>query len=291
MIIITVTLIIFLCIIFFQDIKGFISPEKIQDQQIKKEVSGKRLQQTAGIQINDKTDLPDILKEVSGIAYLSEGNFACIQDEKGSVFMYDKSTNKIKKEIQFAPDGDYEGIALVNKTAYVIRADGVLFEIDDIQAARPKIKEYKTHLTVDQNVEGLCYDKAYNRLLLSIKDSEGGNRNFKGVYAFDLKNKTLAAEPVYKIDLTHTLLNATGKKNKTFMPSDIGVHPVSGEIYIIDGPGSRLLILDKTGNPSRIFALGKDFSQPEGITFDPVGRIFISNEGNKEPGNIMEVSL
>jgi hypothetical protein len=35
----------------------------------------------------------------------------------------------------------------------------------------------------------------------------------------------------------------------------------------------------------------REFSQPEGICFDPKGNTFISNEGVKAPANIVEIEL
>jgi len=35
----------------------------------------------------------------------------------------------------------------------------------------------------------------------------------------------------------------------------------------------------------------KQFLQPEGITFNAAGDLFISNEGIKQPGNILQVKI
>ena len=75
------------------------------------------------------------------------------------------------------------------------------------------------------------------------------------------------------------------------MPSAIGIHPLTNEIFITDGPKANLLIMDEAGMIKKLVQLGKDFSQPEGITFGPQGEIFISNEGSKLPGNILQVEL
>jgi hypothetical protein len=53
-----------------------------------------------------------------------------------------------------------------------------------------------------------------------------------------------------------------------------------------------LLILDKAGSIKELYQLDQnEFSQPEGISFSPTGDLFISNEGKKEPGNIMRVKI
>ena len=75
------------------------------------------------------------------------------------------------------------------------------------------------------------------------------------------------------------------------MPSAMGIHPLTNEFFITDGPKARLLIMDESGKISKLLDLGSAFSQPEGITFSPEGEVFISNEGTKDPGNIIRIQL
>jgi len=246
--------------------------------------------QRSDVRITQQWDLPDILKEVSGITYLDKDRIACIQDENGTIFIYNRTSRKIEKEIPFAGAGDYEGITLNGTTAYVVRSDGRLYEVADLNAAKPVVKEYSSFLNAEYNIEGLCFDGSANRLLLAAKDDKPGQPGYKSIYAFDLSSKTLGREPAYRIDLQHAMLGDGGGK-KGFSPSAIGIHPVNRDIYVNDGPKSRLLILDRTGEPKKLVQLGSDFAQPEGITFSPQGDVFISNEGKKGSGNILQVKI
>jgi uncharacterized protein YjiK len=245
---------------------------------------------SADISINQKWDLPAELKEISGLAWLTDSRFACVQDEEGKVFIYNTVQNKIEKEIPFAGPGDYEGITIKGNTIYIVRADGRLYEVD--MNSKAPAKEYKTPLTVEHNIEGLCYDKNNDRLLLAAKDDLDGATK-KHIYAFDLNKKELLKEPAYSIDLSNEMLNGNAgkKKSKAVMPSAIAIHPRTNELFITDGPGSRLLILTNNGHIKQVHNLGKDFAQPEGITFSPAGDMFISNEGTKNPGNILKVTV
>ncbi|MET0391771.1 MAG: SdiA-regulated domain-containing protein [Chitinophagaceae bacterium] len=250
-----------------------------------------------GVTIKKKWELEKILVEISGLAYLDGDRFACVQDELGTIFIYNTGTAAIEKEIPFGGPGDYEGLTLVDNTAWVVRSDGRLFEVNDITSAKPTVKEYSTPLTAEHNVEGLCYDKEHNRLLLAIKDMEPGNPDYKGIYAFDLATATLQPQPAFKIALDHAVFaSSTGqnkKKNKAgIMPSAIAIHPVTGDMYITDGRKSRLLITDPAGNIKKLYQLDShDFTQPEGITFKPSGELFISNEGTNQAGNIVSVEI
>lgn len=248
---------------------------------------------SAAINIQKKWELPEDLREISGLSYLDGERFACIQDETGVVYVYNTATSAVEKEIRFAGAGDFEGLAMVGNTAWIVRSDGHLYEVN-ISEGRPATKEYDTHLTADYNIEGLCYDAKNNRLLLAPKDGEPGNSDYKGIYAFDLATKKLAKEPVMKLNMTDERLLAGAKKKKKgpFMPSAITIHPGTGDYYITDGRNSKLLVMNENGEISTLYQLDKnEFAQPEGIAFTPEGELFISNEGPKEPGNILKVEI
>jgi uncharacterized protein YjiK len=208
----------------------------------------------------------------------------------GSIFIYNTETSTIQEEIPFAPAGDYEGITLVNDTAWVLRADGKLFEVSTLYSKATTITEYSTPLTANHNVEGICYDKNNNRLLLAIKNAEPGSKAYKGIYSFDLASKIMLPEPVFKIDMRQELKSGSKKRNIEIMPSGIAIHPQTKDMYITDGRNSLLLILDAAGRLKNLFNLNnKEFNQPEGISFDINSNLFISNEGAKSNGNILKV--
>jgi uncharacterized protein YjiK len=248
----------------------------------------------ATITIVKKWNMPKELTEISGLSYIDEQKFACVQDELGKIFIYNAASSSVEKEILFGAAGDYEGLAVVGENVWVLRADGKLFEVSNVNAAKPSVQEYNTPLTVKQDPEGLCYDKKNNRLLIVIKGAEPGSENYKGIYAFDLNSKKMDQQPVFKIDLQNKVFgNGSDKKKKnTINPSDISIHPVSGDMYIIDGHNPQLLITDAAGNIWKLYGLdSKEFAQPEGITFNPAGDLFIANEGTKQPGNIVQVKI
>lgn len=245
------------------------------------------------VEIESKFELPEVLTEISALVYLTPNRFACVQDELGKIFIYNTENAQIEKQIDFAEAGDYEGLAVVGTDAYVLRADGQIFQVTDFEQKGSKTVEHKTHLTAKQNPEGLCFDKENNRLLIAIKDSEKSVSDFKGIYAMDLSNHKTAEAPVYRIDLDEqALAQFKGKKEGSQMqPSAIAVHPKTGDIYITEGSKPKLLILNKDGSFKSVTKLSKEFKQPEGIAFSPDGQAFISNEGGKGKGNILKVKL
>ncbi|SKB42784.1 SdiA-regulated domain-containing protein [Daejeonella lutea] len=238
--------------------------------------------------------LPKELHEVSGISWLDANHFACVQDEVGTVFLFNIRDNKIDKEIPFGPQGDYEGISIVGNTIYVLRADGVIFGIENYTSKQRAVKMYKTHLGKKQDSESMAYDKKNNRLLIAVKGADPNSQDYKGIYAFNLATKKMSETPVYKIDLNHEIFKDTnkGKSKNSISPSDIEIHPVTGEIYVLEGTKPKLIIMNTQGAIRSLYKLkGPDFPQPEGLTFGPDGKMYISNEGADGEGNILQVEL
>ena len=289
--------VLILTFVFWKDVKAmFGGKTKVNEVDTKKDKKkgkeGKKKNVAkidSEITIAQKWDLPSDLKEISGIAYINDNRFACVQDELGKIFIFNIASNHIEKEIPFAEAGDYEGIAIVGSTAYVLRADGKLFEVIGYNHNKPSVIQHSTHLTAKHDVEGLCYDKKNNRLLLAIKGKEQNSNDYKGIYAFDLSLKKLAATPVHKVDLTHNIWNEV--KGNKMQPSDLDVHPTTGDIYIIDGANPKLLVIRADGTKKLHQLSTSEFPQPEGIAFTQTGEIFISNEGRTGLGTILKVSI
>ncbi|MDP5044816.1 MAG: SdiA-regulated domain-containing protein [Leeuwenhoekiella sp.] len=239
-------------------------------------------------------ELPDALREVSGIDWIGDDKLAAIEDEDGIIYIYDLKAKKITKEIEFADDGDYEGIAVNGKNAYVMRSDGLLFEALNYQSDQIITKTYQSKMSHKNNVETLALDAKNNRLLTAPKDEDPNDENIKGVYAFDLKGQAMLSDLIFKVDMKDKALKDYEEKKsyKTFRPSDLAVHPKTGELYVLEGVNPKLLIMNKNGDIKKVFKLDKDdFAQPEGITFTPEGKLFISNEAAGGKATILEVKI
>lgn len=244
-----------------------------------------------------KWEMPENLDEISGISYISEDKVACVQDEEGIIFIYNLKTNAVDKKINFAKAGDYEGIAIVDSTAFVLESNGEIHLVERFMDSTFTTRGIKTPFSGKNNMESLTYDKANNRLLLAPKNKDLNSKSYKGIYAFNLDNHEIEKKPILKISMTDSIFTS-GKHNrkkgkiKDFYPSDIAINPLDGNIYVLEGKNPRLLIMDVNGKLLRLHKLNpKSFRQPEGITFSPDGTLYISNEGKKGQANILEVEL
>ena len=124
--------------------------------------------------------LPAALKEVSGITETDSTSIACIQDEVGIIFIYDLKKEGIKKQSTFSFQGDYEGIARAGKSIFILRSDGMLFGILNYESATSKVVSYATGIPAS-DIEGLCYDRHANRLLIAPKNNSAKEQENKGL--------------------------------------------------------------------------------------------------------------
>lgn len=235
--------------------------------------------------------LPGELKEISAIAFLGEDKIACIQDEAGTVFVYNLKTSKIEKKIPFAKAGDYEGIAVHQNIIYVLRADGTIFKINNIEG-KQTVETFETPFTTKNDMEGFFYDSSKDQLLMSVKERDPYSKKYKGIYAVDPRTMKLNEEAVYKMTFKEEIFKNNRKKNSkgVFFPSEVNRDPANGNLYILEAREPRLLVLDRDGKPQSLHRLDRKlFPQPEGLAFDPSGNMYISSEG--KPGLIHRVTI
>lgn len=257
---------------------------------------------------SEKYKMPKELTEISAIDIYKKSKLVCVQDQDGKVFIYDMKKDDVKKPIPFGKKGDYEGIANVNDTIYVLSSNGNLHQILQFDSPEQNTKEFKTPLNKENNTEGLCFDSANHRLLIACKNDPGNNlKGVRAVYAFDLRAMKLSEQPVFqiKLDVLKSYLMKTNKQkllseelkdlfdpekgDVAFQPSEIAVHPLTGDFYMISTVGKLMVVLDRNGDMKFIESLSSDiFKQPEGICFRRDGTMFISDEGRSGHGNILE---
>lgn len=247
------------------------------------------------------------LQEISGVSVTGNSKYLlAVQDEAGILYVLDKATGKVREEVAFGKEGDYEGVESVGNDVYLLRSSGSMKLIKNLDQSNQEIISIKSPLDKSYDVEGIGHDAKNNRLLLACKGSGSTNAlydNQRAIYAFDLKINQLDTTPVFCI----TLASIQGflKDNPTiekieklqeifnqakfdFGPSGLAVEPQTGNIYLLSARGNTLLVLSPEGQILHLERLkNKIHSQPEGICFDDNGALYISNEGKDGiPGTI-----
>ncbi|NJL73805.1 MAG: hypothetical protein HC892_00980 [Saprospiraceae bacterium] len=184
--------------------------------------------------------LPQILKEISGLAISSDGNYLfAIQDELGTIFQLEKTSGKILQSIPFGKSGDYEGIEFVEGKLYVLKSSGTLQQIENLGLPNQKVTTFPSFMTSENDAEGLVYDTFNNRLLIACKGwGEGENKNQKSVYAFDLKTLTFSEKPVLTItkkqfiDFWQPILRCNNGANSSKLPIPIPL-PLTSDLLVL----------------------------------------------------------
>jgi len=254
-------------------------------------------------------EMPKILNEISGISLTPDRKkIAAIQDENGILFQLDKQTGKLVKEVKFHKNGDYEDITCIDNKTFIVKSSGTVYELEMTPADTFKVSKHKFGLSKENDVEGMCFDKRNNRLLLACKGEMTQKDNLaKGVYAYNLETRKMETEPFFKLTLSEMQQYVKEHHNEsadplfetyiageqesfTFYPSAIAIHPQTGNYYIASSKGKVLSVISPKKEILHIQKLSKkEHKQPEGLTFDEDGTLYISNEGkDKIPANIQK---
>lgn len=228
--------------------------------------------------------LPKELREVSGLTYYKNDQLLCVEDENAVAYVFDTKKGKVVGKCGFGGYGDFEGIEYVNGEVYVLESNGNLFrfvppaKFDPIETeVITKVGRTPTDLPAKTEVEGLGYDPKTKRLLIAVKNG-GGPSSDKAVYSFDLLNRAVFKD----MQLNDEQLRGAGIDPKTYKPSGIAVHPITGDWYVLISAGKRLLVTNRRAQILHTVVLDAQlFRQPEGICFAPNGDLYIASEGKR----------
>ncbi|HRG86634.1 MAG TPA: hypothetical protein PLU02_13120 [Chitinophagales bacterium] len=271
--------------------------------------SGRELKHYNFEQPDKIISLPDSLREISGIAFINDSTVVCVQDENGILFVYDIQHNRIKERHPFHADGDYEGITTAYNYIYILRSDGKLFEISDFNSKKISTKSYTTNVPASNN-EGLCFNYGENELLIGCKNKVTNSdveKDVRQIYAFDLSEHKLDKNAKFEmrvedamtfadkknLDMSGVGANKKGKNKNTFKfnISAIAIHPISGNLYILNAADHALFVVNDKSKIIAIQLLDPVlFNKPEGLTFKPNGDMFITNEGQEGNANIVSLT-
>ena len=235
-------------------------------------------------------NLSDQLKEISGLACSDDGRVFCHNDEEGVIFEINPATGEIIKRFQLGAIGieaDFEGLAIVNSTFYLVDSRGTLYKFSEgSDRTTVKVESQKVGFSSKFEIEGLCYNPEINSLLFASKEYPGKNyKGYRTVFAYSLDEQTLSPEPIIKIDL-NKIKDELGKND--FYPSGIEYNKLTNSYFIIGSKSQQAIAeYSSVGELKKVQKLKKKYHrQPEGITFLPDGRMIISDEGGSSKATI-----
>lgn len=226
--------------------------------------------------------LQSTLREISGLAFTSDGRLFGHGDEIGVIYQIDPENGKVLKHFKLGKKPlrkDFEGIAIAHDRFFLASSEGALYEFSE--GGHDESVDYKvleTDLSRENDVEGLCYDPDTHALLLACKGNPGKNfGEAKAVYAFSLVSMKLEGKPRFLLQPAE-LKKLLGINH--FRPTGIARHPVSGSFFILSSLGPWVLEVSPSGKlVGRIRLSPTRHHQAEGIAVGPDLALYIADEG------------
>jgi hypothetical protein len=221
--------------------------------------------------------LPTSLDEISGVVYYpKDSSVFAIQDEKGWLFkIHLTSPLKIEKW-KFSNSGDYEDVALVDSTFFVLRSKGVIEKFKFLSADSMELQSFKVPEEAKNEFETLYYDSSLNRLFLICKDCEDDKKKQVSSWTFDPVANSFSSGFTIETSKIREQLN---QKDQKLKPSAAAINPLTGELFVLASVNKALVILNKDHTVKNCYKIDPNlFRQPEGIAFTPKGGLIISNE-------------
>jgi hypothetical protein len=222
------------------------------------------------------------LLEISGLVNIGGTTFASINDEQGELFFVNIANDSIVK-YRFKGKGDYEDLARVDSTYYILESSGDIVEVN------PPYTSHTTYKFEGKNMEfeSLVYYPDKRKLVMIVKDQK---KRTTGIHAFsfDLATRQYDTDPFFTISLKQ-IFSLTTNYDTDCKPSAAAINPINNRLYVVASVGKVMLECDRNGKLYKIYKLNPVyFPQPEGISFATNGDMYISNEGANGKATILK---
>jgi uncharacterized protein YjiK len=227
--------------------------------------------------------LPNRLREISGLATSADGRLFAHNDERAIVYEIDYKEGRLTKAFALGDPiarGDFEGIAVVGDTVYLITSGGRLYETREAaDEQRTRYNTYDTGVGGICEVEGLALEPTDRSLVLVCKTVD--DDELKGsisIFRWSVDRHELTDDSPILIDRDLVTDQIPGK---SFNPSGIERHPLLGSFFVVAARQEAIIEISPAGELLGIAELrGKRHRQVEGIAFSPAGDLLLSDEGS-----------
>lgn len=220
------------------------------------------------------------LNEISGLHYLKNENaMLAIADNKQKIYRVSQD-GKVSNyfENDFAPQADFEDIAEIDSSIYVLISNGTIVELNKNDSGS-NVKNYPFWSTEKNDFETIYYDSVVKSLIMICKKCKGEtSKEIVSAYRFDIAGKQFETQPFYTIS-SKEVRNMLKDGKVDFTPSAAAIHPKEKRLYILASAGNLLVITNLKGKVQQVFRLNPSlYPQSEGITFAPDGDMYVANE-------------
>ncbi|MCE7055197.1 hypothetical protein LZF95_10965 [Algoriphagus sp. AGSA1] len=239
-----------------------------------------------------KIILQSEMEEISGLEWVGTDQLWAIEDESSIIYRLDTMSGKILRKRKFAKNKDIEDLLVVNQVAWVLQSNGTLYEVSSPLSKNQKTSQYHFPVKKKRDIEAIVASKTEPYLFVFCKACKWDiGPDQASIFRFDLTTKRYDSIPfsALKREDMQPLLQTIKTEPLKIQPSAAAWHPIEDLIYILSSSGKWLCITDTDFTPKEVYRLNpRLFKQPEGITFDPQGNMYISNEAQDGNANILK---
>ena len=224
--------------------------------------------------------MPDLLREISGIALTTDGRILAHNDERSRVFVIDPLKGVVTKSFSVGKRGmtaDFEAIAVSGDDFFLLTSNGDIYQFRE--GKENDVVPFTRHVTGlgdECEFESLEVEPATRAFILACKNiRKKGDRNQLLIFRW-LKRDGGAAS-VTRIGVP--LAEAIGTNDwKQLSPSDIAIDPATGNYVLVTGPEKALIEITPQGQVVRSMPVPGDPQQPEGVAITRNGLLIIADE-------------
>jgi hypothetical protein len=243
-------------------------------------------------------EMPEGLKEISGLVLTQDGRLLTHNDSRGKVFEVDYRRGALVKEFTLGPPdphADFEAITVVGDTVLLLASDGVLYQF--AEGAKGQNVPYTiqdTGLGDRCEFEGLAYDSTAKSLLLACKKVyDKALKDSLVIFRWPIApakdtTKTKARKPDVKpVYLAVPMARIIGSNDWTDLhPSDITIDPFNGNYVLIASREKVLFEITPAGAVVFARPLPPGHEQAEGVAITRDSILIISDEAKSGPALI-----
>lgn len=250
--------------------------------------SGKRkllVEDSATYDLNDPfvINLPSQLDEISGVVDCpKDKSMFAITDEDGLLYKIHLKNKSVSKSWRFDRKRDYEELVFHDGIFYVLISNGDIESLrfvgeDSILIAKA---EFPDAGNGKKEFEAMYYDDRSQMLILLCKNCAGDGSKRITAWGYNISSRSYVAFP-FAINPA-LIAQKLGVNKIKLRPSGAAINPVTNELYILASINKLIIITDRDGRFIDLFQLAPAiYPQPEGIAFDKLGNLYISNEKGK----------
>jgi len=230
---------------------------------------------------HEQWSLPNNLREISGLAFTSDGRLFAHDDERAIIYQLDYADGAVKKRFALGDppeEDDFEAIATTATRVYLVASTGTIREArEGGDGESVSFQTYEAGTEEACEIEAAAYVPARDALALTCKRLFDGRGKHTQIYYWSVaEHRVLDMKDVTLRPATEQL--GTDK----FRISDITWDQSRSRFVAVAAEERAIVEFDAAGKILYVSSLPRGLHrQAEGIALDRDGKLLIADEGGK----------